>query len=69
MNDMQEIIAGFAILSRYDDTNGDVSFNDNRALFAGPDGDEVPLPKSDAAKLRTLGWRFDKQVRRWSWSN
>lgn len=68
MTDMQEIIAGFAILSKYDDTNGDVSMNYNGALFAGPDGDEVPIPKTDAAKLRKLNWRYDRQVRRWSWN-
>lgn len=62
---MNDIRAGFDILEKYDDTGGDVSLNDNRTLYAGPQDDDRTVPADAAHELEKLGWDFDSQVGRW----
>lgn len=64
MDDMLNIQAGFTILSIWDDNNGDVSAT-YRAIYAGPDLDEVEIPGVDCERLAKLGWTIDDDVRRW----
>lgn len=63
MDDMTRIQAGFNILSLWDDS-GDVSAT-HKAIYAGPDLDEVQVPAMDCERLEQIGWTIDENVRRW----
>lgn len=69
MKKSQQIVLGLTILSQRDDTDGDVSMDYERGLYAGPQDEETlaQMPPHDIATLESLGWEFNDQVGRWMW--
>ncbi len=63
---MDDIVRGFTILSKYDDTGGDVSVGRERNIFAGPEDlhlADISLP--DCVALEQRGWYVDDEIGRW----
>lgn len=66
MSDMENLRKGFEILARYDNTQGDVSCDENGGIYAGPQHDDVQpgggVSADDRERLMELGWEYDSDV-------
>lgn len=68
MNDMDCLTTGFAVLSKYDDTRGDVSASFDGTIYAGPQNlPEEDIRAEDRARLAEFGWSFDDTIGRWGY--
>lgn len=67
MTSMDDLIAGFTILRRYDASSAREINTDHDLLWAGPqDREYAEYTQQDRDQLEELGWHFDEEITRWA---
>jgi hypothetical protein len=62
---MQEIIEGFAILTKYNGCKGEVCA-EHDIIYAAPGVEQDDLDPEDIAKMEELHWHWDNDADSWA---